>query len=274
MLRLLPALLAALLVSCGGGGPNAGTCFGSPGVCNPSSGGGSPVFPTTPTEPTTPEQPAATTANGIWKGTTNTGRSTVGVLLDDSTYWVLYTVAGNPNVIAGAVQGNMNRSGNTVSSTNGRDFNLEGLGINDANIQATYTSGQSLTGAIRYANSSVTFSSVYDPSFKVPASNTIIAGLYSWQAATNTGVETGTLSVTASGTYTGSTRSGCNFQGTVAPRPADSVYVLTTQLLSGCAPGPSTANGVAYFDPVDRRLWAAGVSPGRTGGFLLIGVKQ
>ncbi|MDR4469058.1 MAG: hypothetical protein MRJ68_12315, partial [Nitrospira sp.] len=53
--------------------------------------------------PPAPSQ--ATSAEGIWTGTTSTGRTVTGVVLDNEVYWFLYSVVGNPSIIAGVVQG-------------------------------------------------------------------------------------------------------------------------------------------------------------------------
>lgn len=48
-LSLVASALAALMLSaCGGGGPNAGTCYGSPGVCFPGDGESSTPAPIAP----------------------------------------------------------------------------------------------------------------------------------------------------------------------------------------------------------------------------------
>src|SRR3569832_1546317 len=53
--------------------------------------------------PTLP--PAATSAEGLWNGTTSTTRTVGGLVLNDGSYWVFYTAIGNPTVLAGLVQG-------------------------------------------------------------------------------------------------------------------------------------------------------------------------
>jgi hypothetical protein len=43
-------------------------------------------------------------------GGTNTNRTITGVVLNDGTYYFLYSVPANPNLIAGVVQGNAPRT--------------------------------------------------------------------------------------------------------------------------------------------------------------------
>jgi hypothetical protein len=115
-------------------------------------GGGS-----TPTAPT-----PAGTAEGLWNGTISSGRTATGLFLDDGTYWVVYSSVGNSAVIAGAAQGNGTSSNGTFSSSNGIDFNLEGLGVNGFTLTGSYTAKSKLNGTITYAsNTTYTFNATY-----------------------------------------------------------------------------------------------------------------
>ena len=104
-------LLGMSLVACGGGGGGGGNDF---------SGGGS-----------------LGTAEGLWKGTSSVGRDIDGLVLPGGQYWVIYTAVGNNAVIAGALEGNGTSQSGRFTSTNGLDFNFEGLGILDVDIDAT-----------------------------------------------------------------------------------------------------------------------------------------
>jgi hypothetical protein len=52
--------------------------------------------------------------------------SLAGLVLDDGTYWILYSAPGDSAVIAGAIQGN-------GTSSNGKDFRV-GVAVNDARV--------------------------------------------------------------------------------------------------------------------------------------------
>jgi hypothetical protein len=93
---------------------------------------------------------SGTSAEGLWNGTTSNGRAMSGLVLDDGTYWVLYSLMGNSAVIAGGVQGTGSSRNGTFTSSNGRDFNLEGLGVNDVDVSANYVMEESLSGSVRY----------------------------------------------------------------------------------------------------------------------------
>lgn len=272
-MKYLLLILALALGGCGGGGPNAGTCFGSQGVCNPTSG--NPVFPTTPSQPEQPSQPAATGANGIWTGTTNTGRSLAGVFLDDDTAWIFYTVAGNPNLLAGVAQGTFSVSGNTLTSSNLRDFNLEGAGVNDAQVNAMFTTGQTLSGAIRYSSSNVGFNATYSPQFHQQTSLATVAGTYRGQAVTGGGLDLGSFTVGPDGSFSGTTALNCRATGTTTPRSSGYVYDLVVTFQGGtCSIGTQTARGVAYLDLTTGRVWGAALNTGRTNGVIFLGTRQ
>src|SRR5258708_22127542 len=110
------AILAAsvALVSCGGGGSSSG-------IAPP------------------PPPPNLGTAEGLWNGTTGSGRSFAGLVLDNGTYWFLYTAVGNNAVLGGAIQGSGTSSSGKFTSSNGMDFNLEGLGINAFTLAGNHT---------------------------------------------------------------------------------------------------------------------------------------
>jgi hypothetical protein len=101
-------------------------------------GGGSTVTAPTP----------AGTAEGLWNGTISSGRTATGLFLDDGTYWVVYSSVGNSAVIAGAAQGNGTSSNGIFNSSNGIDFNLEGLGVNRFTLAGTYTAKSTLTARL------------------------------------------------------------------------------------------------------------------------------
>ena len=123
-------------------------------------------------------------------GSTNTNRTVGGVVLDDGTYWVIYSQEGNSNVIAGALQGRFSTNGNTVSSSNGRDFNFEGLGVNDFTASGSVAERQSLDATVTYdGGTQVTVSAEYSSDYELTPSLSTIAGSYSGNSVASGGVE-------------------------------------------------------------------------------------
>jgi hypothetical protein len=128
---------------------------------------------------TSPAPPALAGAEGLWNGTTNNGRTVAGLVLDDGTYWFLYSLVGNPNIVAGMAQGSSTSQNGSFSSGNMRDFNLEGLGINDGSIAGNYVGKQILNGTVTYANTGlgqVIFTTTYDTDYDATRMPTLLPG--------------------------------------------------------------------------------------------------
>lgn len=244
----VPFLIAVGLSACGGGGGG-----GSSGSTPPPSG----------------------TAEGLWQGSTNTNRAIAGVVLDDGTYWFIYSSAGNSVVIAGVVQGNGASNNGGFSSSNGKDFNLEGLGVNNFTLAGTYTQKSGLVGTLTYSPSSTTtFTNSYDTDYDLTPSLAAIAGNYSGSAATSGGTESATVIITSSGAITGRGASGCNYTGSASPRTKGNVYNISVTFSGGvCANGTSTVTGIAYFDAPTKQLTSAALNSARSDGFIYVGTK-
>jgi len=246
-IRLVSALLMTLtLVACGGGG-----------------GGGSDS-----TAPAT-----ASTAEGIWRGTIQGGASMTGVVLDDGTFYVLYSPAGRPDLIAGLVQGSGAARNGSFTSSNARDFVIND-DVYSASVSASYTSKQTFNGSVTYTNGTTgTFTSSYDSAYEQPASLTAIAGSFSGQSASSAGVQTGVVTVQSNGAFR-STSNGCTVTGTLTPRGSVNVFNMSATFGGGaCVFGTSTLNGIAVYNATSKRIYAAAPNAGRTDGFLFVGTK-
>lgn len=243
--------LSGVVAGCGGGG-----------------GGGSSDSGSTPAP--------ATSAEGLWVGSTDNDRAVTGLVLDDSTYWVLYSIMGNSAIIGGAVQGSGTSQNGSFTSVNGRDFNLEGLGASDVTVNASYVMEQTFSGTIEYAGTGeqITFTSSYDSDYELTPSLAAISGTYSGAASTSGGTESATVTVSDSGAISGSGASGCSFTGSASPRAQGNVYNLSVTFGGGvCANGTSTVTGVAYFDAETKQLRSAALNSAKTDGFIYVGTK-
>ena len=61
--------------------------------------------------------PSAPSAEGLWIGSTNDSRSVTGLVLDDGTYWILYSVQHASSLTAGFVEGSGSSLGGSFSSS-------------------------------------------------------------------------------------------------------------------------------------------------------------
>lgn len=248
--RLVLALAVAVtLTACGGGG------------------GSTPPAPL----------PTSSVPEGMWSGATSSNRFFTGFVLDNGVFWFLYSVQGNINFIAGAVQGTGTSLNGNFTSTNAKDFNLEGLGILDAIISGSYVLKDALNGNVNYStlNQNISFVSRYDTNYDLTPSLTTLAGTYTGNAAVVAGTEAATLTISTTGAITGSGASGCQFTGTAVPRQTGNVYDVSVTFGGGvCSNGSDTVTGIGYFDAASKRLWATALNSTRSNGFIFAGFNQ
>ena len=245
---LATLMAAAFLGGCGGGGSSGGTTA-------------------------TP----ATSAEGSWAGTTNTGRSVSGLVLNDGTYYILYTPANDPTTLAGFVQGTGSSSAGNYTSSNLKDYNLEGLGVNSGSIASSYAAKTSLNGTITYAGgTSTTFTSSYDATYaNTPASLASIAGTYAGTVAVPVvGNQTFSLAVSSAGVIT-STGNGCTASGTITPRTVGNAYDVTMSFAgASCSLAGNIYTGVADYTATTKLLLIAAPNASRSNGMIFIGTAS
>lgn len=166
-------------------------------------------------------------------------------------------------------------SNGNFNSSNGIDFNLEGLGINNFSLSGTYTKKSTLGGTLAYTGGTTnTLTSTYNTDYDLASSLATIAGTYSGTAATLGGVEAATVTVTSSGAISGSSADGCSFTGTAATRAKGNTYAVSVTFGGGvCSNGSGTVSGVAHYDATSKQLISAALNTDRTNGFLFEGTK-
>jgi hypothetical protein len=219
--------------------------------------------------------PAVGTAEGLWSGTTSTNRAISGLVLDDGNFWYIYSAVGNSAVIAGAVQGTGTSSNGHFTASNGVDFNLEGLGVNDFSFSGTYTQKSQIGGTLTYTGGTAnSLSGTYSTDYGLTPSLSTVAGTYSGTAATAAGVEAATVTISSAGAISGMSAGGCSFTGTASVRSKGNVYNVAVMFGGGvCSNGTNTVNGVAYYDASSSSLVSAALNTGRSNGFLFEGAK-
>lgn len=237
---------AVLLTACGGGG-----------------GGGS-------DDAATPAEAA-----GLYDGTTSTGRDFSTIVLDDGRFYLLY-LDQSGTTIGGVIQGNATVRNGSFTSSNAKDFNLEGAGVMNLTVSGSYNNKASLNGSASYANNggSATFTSTYDSNYEKTPSLALISGSYNGISFGVTADETTTVTVSSSGAISGNSSNGCVFTGQTNPRSSGNVYDLSISYGSGCALAGATATGIAYYDDISEELVGVVMNSGRTSGSIFIGVKS
>lgn len=240
-----------LVLACGGGGGD------SPGSRPPSA------------------------AQGLWTGSTTSGRTLTGLVFGDGTYYAFYSPVGIAAGVAGVIQGSSGTGAGVWSSTDGVDFNLETdtPSVLAATMSASFVTKKSFSGTLTYASGAkTTFVTAYDSTYEVAPTLAALAGSYAGQAGLSTGVKTAAVTVAAGGAVTGTVTidntSNCAFSGTATPRTDDNAYDVA--LLLGASPCPvpnQRVAGIAYFNAATKKLYVAAPNAARTDAVLFLGTK-
>ncbi|QLI81089.1 hypothetical protein HZU75_05840 [Chitinibacter fontanus] len=259
--------LSVILAACGGGGGgnSASTLSAAAPTASPTA---------IPTSTPAPNISAA----GLWKGVSDVNRTLTGLILPNGSFYVLYSRRNNANIIAGVVQGNGSISGNTFTSSNAKDFNLEGAGVLDAKITSTVVTKGSFNGSVSYPTSSYatsTYSSSYSTDFEVSPSLATVTGTYAGDVTTSAGTEGANVSISNSGVINGTgTTTGCTITGNITPRTDSNAYDVSLKFgASPCLFPNQTLTGISYFDASQKRLYAVAPNATRTDGVLFVGTK-
>lgn len=243
------------------------------------SGGGDEVVPVAGTS--APE--------GIYSGTSGNGRTMWGTVLNDGSYWFLYSAIGDPTFVGGVIQGTGQFSQDTFASVDTHDFSDFGS-LLEAVISGSYERKVSLTGNMTVnTGGGTTFNLNYSTASEATPNLALLAGTYPGGSAEEGSVQTphhilvdgnGGLRIVRPSSpgvlfmYNGWTIVPCQMTGTIEPRAVGHVYDLTLYegcTLNGQPQGPYP--GIAVFDPVTNRLGLIAISKDRQKVFLYDGVK-
>lgn len=218
-------------------------------------------------------QPTATSADGRWRGSTPTGRTVAGLVLDDGSYWLFYTARDSPTVLAGLLQGTGTSHSGSFGSSNTRDFNVEGAGIRVATMNGSYVPNKSFHGTIAYFTGDTgSFTSAYDADSESAPNLTQVAGTYTGLRADD---HTVTMIVDSAGILSGHSSDGCSVAGTLYPHAKANVFHASVTFGGGtCRQGTETVSGVALYDTATNRLYSAALNNARTISFLFLGTKR
>jgi len=215
----------------------------------------------------------ATSAEGRWTGTTATGRTVAGLVLEDGSYWLFYTAIGHPHILAGLVQGTGTSHSGSFGSSNTRDFNVEGSGIRAATMRGSYVPNRSFTGTIAYVTGDTeSFTSTHDADSESAPNLNLVAGPY---VGLRPDHHTVTMTVDSTGTLSGHATDGCTVTGTLSPRATGNVFHTSVTFGGGaCRQGTETLTGVALYDTATDRLYSAALNNARSTSYLFLGTKQ
>jgi hypothetical protein len=215
--------MAALLAGCGGGDDNSG----------PSTGG--------------------------WVGTTSSNRDLTAVVLSDGAYYLMYSAVGDASTVGGVVQGTAAISGDSFTSSDALDFNVEGAGAKPGAVAASLHPWDKFEGAFTpTSGNALSFQTRFDV-VKTAGGPTLaqLAGAYTGNAGFFAGIRPAVFTVTATGAVSSSIN-GCAITGTATPRTDINGYDLNIAFgASPCLIPGLSFTGIAYVRQDNGRLYAA-----------------
>jgi hypothetical protein len=257
------SVFAVAVASCGGGKDGAGECYSpTPGVC--SSLG---VDRSLPQAIVSPE--------GLYKGITIDRRAITTLVLDDDSFYAIYSEINKPLVAAGGIQGTVRAETRAT-----KDYDVVNFLVNYAvEIDLTQLDAQIYALAGTYVQKQYiqtpTFLANYNSDYQARPNLADITGKYIGTNTTASGSETITFDIDASGNITGSGDNRCKFSGTVTPRTNGNVYNLTITFdTSPCQFAGTKVNGVSYFDRSSNIAYAMASTPTGNARFITIATKQ
>lgn len=261
------SMSALLLVSCGGASDSVGKCYSpNPAVC--SAVGVNRSFP---------DPQANSSIAGLYKGLTSNGRTIGSLVLDDNSFYTIYSQVNNPNIAAGVVQGTVRSNNGSFSITDAIDVNLEGLGTQVAYVSGSYGEKQFLSGSMSYpaSNQSVSFTANYSSDYEITPNISTVAGSYAGTSGGTIGFEALTFDISGAGDISGKGRSGCTFSGSIKARSSGNAYMVDIVFgTSPCRFPGAKLTGISYFDRSSNTTYTIASLPGQTASFVAIATKQ
>lgn len=251
-------LLSLSLGACGGGGGSANESVGT------GSGSGTQG----------PSLVASNTAEGLWFGTSDTGASIYGVILDDGNFYAVYASESDKHLIDGVITGTGQAVNGSFTVKDGVNFNFNGSGVNPVSVSASYFAKSSLSGMLIYANREThAFTAQYNPVYEQTASATLATGTYTGYIASSSGRQTAFMTLQANGTITG-VASNCNISGTATPRGSVNVFNLALTFRgSNCASDGDTLSGIGFYDIPSKQLFITAPNSARSDGVFFQGTR-
>jgi len=213
------------------------------------------------------------TAEGLWRGTTSANESVMGLMLDDGTYYLLYSRAGAPQA-AGAVQGTSSAINGELSSSDGVDFPI-GLSLPgplSAQVSGSYVSRNSLQLNIAESTGTRMLSATYDPEYEHPPSLAAVAGTYLGNLGHTYGESRGTVVVDSAGNVSIDGQD-CDYGGSLAPRKMVNVFDFTIRA-PGCPFANFVTGGILHYDEAARQIQVLVPFKARNDMWYFIGTKQ
>jgi hypothetical protein len=258
--------LSLLVGACGGGGGDPPPA--DAGGVGGSGGGGVIIISAGPR------------VGGYWVGTVDAQRELRMSVVGAYEVIGVYSLAGNPDVVAGVIRQTLASAGNAtyVPDGAGVDVSFEGLGTRAADLDFSLTQGGGLSGTLTHPATSESRSVLatgQSVSSRWTPHAMDVAGSYSGTGYAPGATETGIVSIDAAGALTGTMAGGCSFTGTVTGIHQGDAYAVTLEFGGGgCANGDRTLTGVIPYAPPHDEVRITATDAAGTDAFVFVGSRS
>jgi len=220
----------------------------------------------------------ASKAEGIWTGTTDLAETARAIVLDDGTYYILYS-RPNSATDAGVFQGTADTDDGNFVSGDGRNFPIpatsEQFGTaTPVSVDGSHAPQGTMQIVVTGTKGTRTFTASYVAGSGQPPSLAAVAGYYTGYSGHVDGRQQASFTVTADGKF-GGTNPVRAFSGTITPRATVNAFDWTVSALAGsCIFGLGPISGIFYYDAAAQRIHGFAPFDARQDEFFVVGTKQ
>jgi hypothetical protein len=223
-------------------------------------------------------------AKGVWAGTTSLNERVVAVVLEDGTFYLVYTQPGT-TTDAAVVEGTSTATNGEISSANAKNFPIaQAEEVNGAartnSVSGTYTPQGRLQLTISSSTTTRNVSADYVPGSEQAPSLAALAGHYTGATGHIGGRRAAVWTIDDAGRLSLSNTAGCTLTGTITPHAAVHAFdwTITESAAGSCIfddeGDEATISGMLYYDEATRRICAFAPYDERIEDFFMIGTKM
>lgn len=227
-------------------------------ACGGGSGGNTASPPTPPPTP-------VPLIKGFWTGSLG-NTATQAIILANGDTWVVFMETG---VVTRFARMQTTANGNSFSSS-GTQYLLQSGVAETGTATGSFTEKKEMSGTMTAASGSSNFAVTYDSRYDTVASLSDAAGTWT---GSYTGNGSLTMIITSTGALSGTSTTGCSYNGSLQPRAADPA-VFDVNLTETCPVGAAKQlAGIATVNAAKTALSVAVTTADKAQGALFSGRK-